>query len=323
MSGLPPVPPNVVKLTGPFYLGSMLNWGLLGVLNVQTYIYYLGFPNDRWISKALVFFVYVVEMAQTIISMVDWWRYFGAGWGNIIALDTIGILWFSGPVMTVILSCSVQFFFAWRMWCVGRSPYFPIITILLSLFQAVGGIWTAVRAAQLGHWILLGGEAKLPGSMWLAGTAACDLVITVGMFYNLNKPKTGFRATKTVLVKFIRLMVETGLITTAFAIIDLSLYLAFPRDNYHLVPSACMSKLYSNSLLVLLNARIRIRNGRNVGLGSTDDSLSWNVSPQQSHSRVLSSDISNTSMSTDTKMLQDIEMSFLDTTGHGDAQVGR
>lgn len=274
MEGLPPVPSDIVKLTGPLYLGSVLNWGLYGVLSVQAYLYYLAFPNDRMLFKALVLAVYVVEGLQTVLSMVDWWKYFGPGWGNLLAFDTIGLLWFSGPVMTVILSCPVQFFFAWRIWVIGRSYHFPILTILLSLFQAAGGIWTGVRAAQLGHWTLLGGEAQLPGSIWLAGTAACDVVITIGMFYYLNKNKTGFRSTNAVIVKIIRLTVETGLITTTFAIIDLSLYLAFPRDNYHLVPSTCLSKLYSNSLMVLLNVRIRIENGRTVG-NTTNDEKAW------------------------------------------------
>ncbi|KAG7088860.1 hypothetical protein E1B28_012814 [Marasmius oreades] len=309
MSGLPPLPPDVVKLTGPLYLGSVLNWALFGVLSVQTYLYYLGFPKDRWIPKALVAFVYVFEALQTILSMVDWWRYFGSGWGNIVDFDTIGILWFSGPVMTIILSCPVQFFFAWRMWIIGRSPYFPILTILLSLFQAAGGIWTGVRAAQLGHWTLLGGEAQVPGSIWLAGTAACDVVITTAMFYYLNKSKTGFRATNTILVKFIRLTVETGLITTTFAIIDLSLYLTFPRDNYHLVPSTCLSKLYSNSLMVLLNARIRIQNGRSIGYSTTDATLSWHASSQSDapkRSNFSSSRVMDVSMDTTTL---DMEMS--------------
>ncbi|KAG7088863.1 hypothetical protein E1B28_012817 [Marasmius oreades] len=269
------LPPEIVKLTGPLYLGSVLNWGLFGVLSVQTFLYYLGFPKDRWAIKTLVIFVYAVEALQSVLSMVDWWQYFGPGWGNIITFDNIGLLWFSGPVMTIMLSCPVQFFFAWRIWVIGRSPYFPMLTIFLSLFQAAGGIWTGVRAAQLGLWTLLGGEAKIPGSIWLVGTAACDVVITIAMFYYLNRSKTGFRATNAILVKIIRLTVETGLITTTFAIVDLSLYLAFPRDNYHLVPSTCLSKLYSNSLMVLLNARIRIENGRNVGFTASNEALYW------------------------------------------------
>ncbi|KAF9254621.1 hypothetical protein L218DRAFT_1082252 [Marasmius fiardii PR-910] len=100
MSQLPPIPPEIVKLTGPIYLGNLFNWGLFGALSIQVYIYYLGFPNDRSIPKTMVGSVYVLELLQTVLATKDGFDYFGAGWGNMIALDQVGILWFSIPVMT-------------------------------------------------------------------------------------------------------------------------------------------------------------------------------------------------------------------------------
>lgn len=42
------------------------------------------------------------------------------------------------------------------------------------------------------------------------------------------------------------------------AIIELSMFLSFKHNFYHIVPSLMLSKLYSNSLLVLLNNRLTI-----------------------------------------------------------------
>lgn len=49
------------------------------------------------------------------------------------------------------------------------------------------------------------------------------------------------------------------MIIAVFAIIELSLFLTFKNNFYHVAPSLILSKLYSNSLLVLLNNRLSIR----------------------------------------------------------------
>ncbi|KAJ8081124.1 hypothetical protein PM082_017965 [Marasmius tenuissimus] len=271
----PAIPADIVKLTGPIYLGNLFNWGLFGALSVQTYIYYLGFPHDRWVPKGIVAVVFTLELVQTVLATKDGFDYFGAGWGDMTALDKVGLLWISIPVMTALLSCLVQFFFSWRIWIIGRSIYVPIVIIMMSLVQLAGGLWTGINAARIGSWSHLQEHNEEATIVWLGGTAACDILVTAAMFYCLSKSRNGFRATNALLVKFIRLTVETGLLTSTFAVLDLLFFLVFKGDNYHLVPATCLSKFYSNSLMVLLNARIRILNGRQVGFTTTDETLSW------------------------------------------------
>ena len=50
--------------------------------------------------------------------------------------------------------------------------------------------------------------------------------------------------------------------TAVFAVIELSLFLTFKNNFYQIGPSLVLSKLYSNSLLVLLNNRLSIRASR-------------------------------------------------------------
>ena len=47
------------------------------------------------------------------------------------------------------------------------------------------------------------------------------------------------------------------------ATIDLILFLVFPDTSYHATVALTLAKLYSNSMLVILNSRIRIVGGRN------------------------------------------------------------
>lgn len=128
--------------------------------------------------------------------------------------------------------------------------------------------------------------------MWLCGTASCDLVIAASMVYYLKKSKSGFRSTTIMLEKVIRITVETGLACAAGALIDMGLFIGFPNTNYHLTMCLLLSKLYSNSLMVVskpsfvrkhflrfvphqvLNSRVRIVGGRDESTVQLDPTLS-------------------------------------------------
>jgi hypothetical protein len=62
-----------------------------------------------------------------------------------------------------------------------------------------------------------------------------------------------------VLVRVVRLTIETNIITASVAIASFVLYVAFPNDIYYTFTAGIMGKLYSNTLLVSLNNRIYFR----------------------------------------------------------------
>ncbi|KAJ8517243.1 hypothetical protein ONZ45_g5544 [Pleurotus djamor] len=231
-NSLPPIPPIIAELTGPLLLGHFFNWGLFGALIVQTYVYYLAFPNDRLLPKTIVYSVLVIEVLQTVLATRDAFRNFGTGWGNMIDLAE------------------------------------------LSLVQGVAGIWTGIYAHFIGVFSEVTKHTKNTTIVWLGGTALCDVIIAASMIYFLSKSRTGFRQTNVLLTKLVRIVIETGLTCATFAVLDLILFLAFQETNYHLAPSVALSKLYSNSLLVVLNARVRMVNGRETRAATQDMTLS-------------------------------------------------
>lgn len=44
---------------GPRLVGLIFNWGLLGVLTTQLYVYYLNFPKDRRAIKLLGMYTFL------------------------------------------------------------------------------------------------------------------------------------------------------------------------------------------------------------------------------------------------------------------------
>jgi hypothetical protein len=77
-------------------------------LHENTDLYYLAFPNDRMHLKCLVYGIYVLEFAQSVLTIkVGFWM-FVTGFGDVGALKATNTSWSSVPILTAIgeLSCT-------------------------------------------------------------------------------------------------------------------------------------------------------------------------------------------------------------------------
>ncbi|KAJ6606304.1 hypothetical protein DFH09DRAFT_1119776 [Mycena vulgaris] len=251
---------EVGKLTIPLFIGTVLNWALLGSLVVQVYIYFLAFPNDRRVNKILVAFICVAETLQTLGDSRNTIRSFGAGWGDPKVLDDVGWAWLSVPILGSTIAAVGQLFFAWRIWIIGKNLWVPGVITAVTTVQLGAGIWTGVEIARARHFSRLSFSALKPPVAWLAATAASDLLIVTGtVFYVLKARQPGFQSsTQAVLGRIIKVTVETGLLCAIFASVDLYLFVAFNGNNYHLAVCIWLSKVYSNSIMVILNSRAYI-----------------------------------------------------------------
>lgn len=50
----------------------------------------------------------------------------------------------------------------------------------------------------------------------------------------------------------------------AVATVDIILFLSFPHNNYHTTPALTLAKLYTNTLVLIFNSRMRIVGGRDT-----------------------------------------------------------
>jgi len=272
------LPQDMAAIAGPLFVGYLLQWGLFGALSVQVYTYYLGLSSDPLHRKALVYSVYAAELAQTILYTKMAFQEYAAGFGNELALQEVGLLWFAAPVLTAIVSFVVQIFYAYRIRVFTQSNFIPIVVILLALFQLAGGIAEGVIGRQISLFSSNASIKKIYIStgVWNGCSAACDLVIAASMTYSLSRRKTPWKATQRIIQKLTRLIVATGALTAAVSIVNLILFvLPGNHPTYYQTATAILGKLYSNSMMVVLNSRIVFSRTEN---GSTDDS--WMDSTQ-------------------------------------------
>jgi len=94
--------------------------------------------------------------------------------------------------------------------------------------------------------------------IWLAGSFAADVLIAITMLAILRgmRSRSTFRDTGDIITKISRHSVQTGALTALSALAQLVLFVRLPTTNLHQVFAYILGKLYSNSLLANLNARV-------------------------------------------------------------------
>ncbi|KAK0477641.1 hypothetical protein IW261DRAFT_1608969 [Armillaria novae-zelandiae] len=260
-------PSELYKLTGPLLIGCFLSLVLYGILCDQVYIYYISFPKDNLTPKMIVYLLWVTETAQTAATIYYTFDTFCYKFGNLGGLDDVAATWFTIPIMSGLVGCIAQLFYAWRMYQFSKKARWLCITLsVIAFIQFSAAICCGIQVRNSGHYSNLQNSSgvKVTAIIWLGGSVLCDTAIALCMTYLLCRAQTGLKSTQVLLSRLMRLSIETGTVTAVFAILDMILYLTSQNNNYYTVPANCLVKVYSNAVLAVCNSRMtgRIRGGR-------------------------------------------------------------
>ncbi|PBK71633.1 hypothetical protein ARMSODRAFT_1016642 [Armillaria solidipes] len=249
---------NVPLVTGPLILGYMWGYGLFGILTVQMYIYYIHFnQKDTWKMRLYVWFIFLLEVVFTTFTTIAAWDQYAGGWGDVNTLSYIDWSWEPLPALNGTISSMVQTFYVWRIYNLTKNIWICIFIEVVAVAQCVLAYYYGIVVSVQGL-----GVSKLVGltpvvSTWLAGGVVCDVLITFVIVYVLwraNSQST-FSQTTNAVTKIIRFTVETGLLTSMAAVVELVLWLVQPRYYVHFIGFLVLGKLYSNALVATLNSR--------------------------------------------------------------------
>ncbi|KAF8899524.1 hypothetical protein CPB84DRAFT_1144154 [Gymnopilus junonius] len=112
-------------------------------------LFSIEFPYDSRGLKALVYTTYLAQVAQTFLITESDFRAFGLGYGQVDAVENEETMWFSGFVLSSLIACVIQLFYANRIRTAGQgSQILPYCIAILALTQLGGGIATGVIAHQ-------------------------------------------------------------------------------------------------------------------------------------------------------------------------------
>ncbi|KAJ7448363.1 hypothetical protein FB451DRAFT_1567285 [Mycena latifolia] len=264
------IPPDIGTRTAPELFGMFFNYGLMGSLLVQVYQYYGSFPKDRTTTKAIVYTLFLLELVQTGIMSYFAYTIFGSGYGNTAVFDKSALEWFPVCILGSLIAGIVQLFYAYRLQIFSGSGIAGGAVALLAVLQIGSGIGQGVISKLATDRSNLSGK-PICVTISLLSSALCDVVIAGSMTYYLKRGRLISARLKDAITRLVRYTVETGAITALVAVVQLIVFLAFPKNNFFETPSWTLGKLYSNNLLVLLNARAVVLGGRNASTSAATE----------------------------------------------------
>ncbi|KAF9059853.1 hypothetical protein BDP27DRAFT_1340532 [Rhodocollybia butyracea] len=250
----------------PLFIGYMLSYLLQGILFVQMFLYCLVFRRtDPIYLRITVLLIFMVELASTLIATV-------------IVIESIvlaGYLAFSvalQPAFTgICILCGlaatmVQGSYAWRIHLLGGSWKITVPIMILSVTQCVMVSYWGSLDEEAGLLELAGTKtihsASAVFTAWLVSSTICDIMITITLFY-LRKQIQSTQS-QSLIVRVQRAMtiaIDTGVLTAIGASFQLLLFLSLENSLIDMTLFYALPKLYSNSLMATLNARIIVKAG--------------------------------------------------------------
>jgi hypothetical protein len=255
---------DVTRLAIPLLFGPLCNWALYGILCVQIYVYSYNFPQDSRPIKFLAYFVFLLETVQTALTGADIYYWFVAGFGDVDRLRKSHYGPMDVPIITAVISLIVQGYFCYRIWVLNkRSSWVCWIIAVAAVTQSAAQVWSSIKP-------LVDGEIKIVKTaiyIWSISSSLADILIAVAMTLLLRRAIGNFSSF--VLVRVVRLTVETNTLTATLAIASLVLYVAFPNELYFIFTVEIIGKVYSNTLLVSLNNRIYLRDHQSPEYGNS------------------------------------------------------
>jgi len=157
------------------------------------------------------------------------------------------------PVMTVIISSTVQAFFGWRVKRLTGQTWLAILIMASAFIQFLCGLATSIGCGIVKEFVQFQ-KFKSVVIIWLVLAPVTDFVISAALVWFLRRNRTGFAVTDDLVSRITRLTIQTGAITAVWSAVDLAIFLIFP-NNLHLILNLPLSKLYGNCLMSSLNAR--------------------------------------------------------------------
>ncbi|KAF8195305.1 hypothetical protein K438DRAFT_1968616 [Mycena galopus ATCC 62051] len=265
---------------GAYQVGVLIAFVLFGIMTTQMYIYYNRFPDDNPRLKILVTTAWygalssphihtfkhgyvsrVIELAHAICiaNVLYTWTILEFGSPALVFGRPPKALALSALFAGLVEAC-VQGFFAYRIYTLSRSIYIPLLICLLASLQLAGSITITITGCQTPSLL-----SFLAQWGWLLTTdwsisAGNDVLVTVSLLTILIRHRSNALTRTAKLVdKLILWAVETGMLTSAAAIVAVIWFETFGTNFIWLAGHVIAPKVISNSLLANLNSRTALR----------------------------------------------------------------
>ncbi|PBK81080.1 hypothetical protein ARMGADRAFT_1171554 [Armillaria gallica] len=252
-------PPSISGTLGALYIGATIAAVLYGITNLQGVVYYRRYPNDWWVYRYSVGFLWALDTVHVALSTYAVYFFLIHFFGDLkgaLEYNSWSMKW--QVYMNDVLAVYIQGLYALRLWQLGRHfhktlVYFVSLAVVASLGTAIYVVYDTSVTPNIAS----ASSLKTSVYVFFSTIAVTDLIIALPMFYYLHKSRTIILvpSTATVLLRLMRLVLMSGLATSACSLLTLISFIAWPQSLTFLGIHFVLSKLYINSLLAMLNSR--------------------------------------------------------------------
>ncbi|KAJ7677666.1 hypothetical protein B0H17DRAFT_1334235 [Mycena rosella] len=247
------------KAVGSLLLGTYFNSALLvmEILQLAHYFRHMN-KNDGWMINHVVGIAAFVNLVDTFMTYHSVYLYTVTYWGNVqyLAIQNWPIV--VHFVATGFVGTLVQGFMLYRFWRMTQHSITVAILGLFSLASFAGSIGTAVDTS-LHPFFSQRGSAGLYVTLWLISGMVADVGIAASLVWRLHRVKTDNQPMKGLLRRLITSAISTGTSTSVIAVIAVFAYLHEPSSNVPVSVTFILGRVYSCTMLYLLNNRSQMR----------------------------------------------------------------
>ncbi|KAI1785523.1 hypothetical protein LXA43DRAFT_1100121 [Ganoderma leucocontextum] len=267
---------------GVYLISVIVAAVLYGFTVLQALYYYEQFPKDKLVLKVTVGVLWALDTLTIFLDSHGAYFYLISNFTNITALDQEVWSVQAELLVTYTVVLIVQIFFILRMHHLRPHLwYIPVFFGLLAVASYASLIVIFTRVQQNTTWSKtaspdvivrmldslrlyratksIGINSALPAANWVMGNVV-DIGITVVLCWYLWSEKVGVpHRTNVMLNRIIVFLINRGAIAAWVQVLTLLTKLIFPRTFVWLAFHTILSKVYTNSMLATLNARVGFR----------------------------------------------------------------
>ncbi|KAK0439258.1 uncharacterized protein EV420DRAFT_1584566 [Desarmillaria tabescens] len=194
------------------------------------YMYLNAYRKDRLWMKIFIVVLFIANVANTVFLCQFLYTSLILNFGNDAYLARADWVFATDPALTGIIAGMVQLFFAWRVKVLTNNLWLVTVVAACALAGTGAAIATSFEVGRTPEFVEFR-NFKVVVIIWLAAECLSDILISGILVWQLKRRKTGFQSTDELVDRIIRLTVQTGLITSICAIIDLALFLSDPTGT--------------------------------------------------------------------------------------------
>ncbi|KAH8804260.1 hypothetical protein DL96DRAFT_637362 [Flagelloscypha sp. PMI_526] len=247
---------------GAYFVGVTLSLAIYGIVAIQVVQYYKNFPRDHWFLKFLVAFMLTVETVNSGIQTYTLFYFTIRHRGNMDVLQNPPWNLNAVVALNTLSGTIIQCFFARRVYILSAHNWILTSVIVASSMSQLALGWAITiqairfpRMEDIGKYLFL----NIPA---FTMTAVTDIINAISLVYYLQIRKSGHSTTNTIVNKLIFMSINNGLLPSLLAFGALVAVVTGPTTMVPYAMCFILTKTYTATLIVSLNARSSINRGR-------------------------------------------------------------